>query len=246
MLIYDVGMHNGDDTHYYLLKGAKVVGVEANPALLSELRHRFAPELEAGQLCLIGHGVSDKEGTFPFYVAPDNAPQSSLVAIPGYAEIHVKVVKLSSIFASYGTPDFAKIDVEHADILVLRDLLNANRVPPHIAVEAHTFDIILLLHQMGFTRFRLVNSRRVAELYENSRIVTPKGSVEHSFPAHSSGPFGEDLPVEWQSIEQVCAQWIARQSLYGLDSWDWYDVHATGLPEMDDTSWTPRSGVGPL
>jgi len=52
MLIYDVGMHNGDDTHYYLLKGAKVVGVEANPALHIALRDRFAGAINSGQLHL--------------------------------------------------------------------------------------------------------------------------------------------------------------------------------------------------
>ncbi len=33
MLIYDVGMHNGADTDYYLKKGAKVVSIEADPQL---------------------------------------------------------------------------------------------------------------------------------------------------------------------------------------------------------------------
>jgi FkbM family methyltransferase len=233
VLIYDVGMHNGDDTHYYLLKGATVVGVEANPALLAELRQRFAAPIAAGQLSVIGHGVGDSEGMFPFHVAPDNAPQSSLMPQPGYSTINVKVVRLSSIFASHGTPDFAKIDVEHSDINVLRDLLQAKTIPPHISVEAHTIDVILLLHQMGFTKFRLVNCRRVPELYNSWPITTPEGVIEYSFPYHSSGPFGEDLPVEWQNIEQICAQWIARHSLYGLGSFDWYDVHATDLVQAD-------------
>jgi hypothetical protein len=29
-LVYDVGMFNGDDTAYYLKKGFRVVGIEAN------------------------------------------------------------------------------------------------------------------------------------------------------------------------------------------------------------------------
>ena len=33
-LIIDVGMHNGDDTAFYLAKGFEVVAVEANAALV--------------------------------------------------------------------------------------------------------------------------------------------------------------------------------------------------------------------
>ena len=33
-LIYDVGMHNGADTAFYLAKGFRVVAVEANPELV--------------------------------------------------------------------------------------------------------------------------------------------------------------------------------------------------------------------
>jgi len=76
-----------------------------------------------------------------------------------------------------------------------------------------------------------VNGSRVRELYKKTNIVTSEGAVEYSFPAHSSGPFGEDLSGEWQNIEQLCAQWIARRSLYGISESDWYDVHATGLQD---------------
>ena len=34
-LIYDVGMHNGDDTAYYLRRGFRVVAIEPNPALVA-------------------------------------------------------------------------------------------------------------------------------------------------------------------------------------------------------------------
>jgi hypothetical protein len=43
-LIYDVGMFNGDDTAYYLEKGFHVVGIEANPRLITQLTQRFSAE----------------------------------------------------------------------------------------------------------------------------------------------------------------------------------------------------------
>lgn len=47
-LIIDVGMHNGQDTAFYLAKGFDVVALEANPVLVDAARIRFASEIESG------------------------------------------------------------------------------------------------------------------------------------------------------------------------------------------------------
>jgi hypothetical protein len=39
--VYDFGMNNGDDVAYYLAKGFRVVGVEANSSLVDKCRIRF-------------------------------------------------------------------------------------------------------------------------------------------------------------------------------------------------------------
>ena len=226
MLIYDVGMHNGDDTEYYLLKGAAVVGIEANPALLPELRRRFAGDISAHRLTLVDKAVGSEEKPVPFYVDPGKARQSSMVRNrAGFSEIEVQSVRLSSLMQVYGLPAFAKIDVESMDGAVLDDLDRFGMVPPHLSVEVHTFEIFFRLYAMGFTQFRLINCRRVRELFKNHPVSTLDGTVvPHDFPHHSSGPFGDDLPQPWQTLEQVCAQWISRESLSGRG---WYDVHAT-------------------
>ena len=223
MLIYDVGMHNGDDTHYYLTKGATVVGIEANPVAVDRLRERFAAEIKRGQLHLIGQGVGYSEGTLPFYIAPGDAPGSSFVHRSGYREVEVPVVKLSSIIREFGKPHFIKIDVEHVDLDVLRDLLNEGIVPHHLSVEIHKFEILLFLYKMQYARFRLVNCRFVSSTYKNHPISTPNGQHTYEFQHHSSGPFGQDLPMPWLKIEQVAAQWFVREALFGAG---WFDVHA--------------------
>lgn len=48
-LIYDVGLHRGEDTDYYLQKGFRVVAVEANPQLVDECTARFAREIADGK-----------------------------------------------------------------------------------------------------------------------------------------------------------------------------------------------------
>lgn len=45
-VIYDFGMHNGDDVEYYLKKGRKIVGVEANPSLVALCADRFRSEID--------------------------------------------------------------------------------------------------------------------------------------------------------------------------------------------------------
>ena len=237
LLIYDVGMHNGDDTEYYLLKGADVVGIEANPALLPGLRRRFADEISARRLTLVDKAVGPEEKPVPFYVDPGKARQSSMVRNrAGFSEIEVQAVRLSSLMQVYGSPAFAKIDVESMDGAVLDDLNSSGVVPPHLSVEAHTFDIFFRLYAMGFTQFRLINCRRVRDLFKNHPVSTLDGTVvSHDFPHHSSGPFGDDLPQPWQTLEQVCAQRISRESLSGRG---WYDVHATSR----QTSSSPANG----
>ncbi len=47
-LVYDVGMHRGEDTAFYLAKGYRVVGFEANPELVEACQRRFAAEIGGG------------------------------------------------------------------------------------------------------------------------------------------------------------------------------------------------------
>jgi FkbM family methyltransferase len=62
-LVYDVGMFNGDDTDYYLKKGFRVVGIEANPHLIPQLTERFSADIE--QKCLVIENVAVAESSKP-------------------------------------------------------------------------------------------------------------------------------------------------------------------------------------
>ena len=46
-LIYDVGMHNGDDTAYYLHRGFRVIAVEASALWNKSPEHSFWADLHA-------------------------------------------------------------------------------------------------------------------------------------------------------------------------------------------------------
>src|SRR5215218_4820375 len=52
-LVYDLGLHHGLDTEFYLRKGFRVVALEARPDFCAEVSARFAAEVEAGRLTVV-------------------------------------------------------------------------------------------------------------------------------------------------------------------------------------------------
>jgi hypothetical protein len=49
-LIYDVGIHDGNDTAYYLAEGYRVLAIDANPAHIERATKRFEHELNDERL----------------------------------------------------------------------------------------------------------------------------------------------------------------------------------------------------
>ena len=60
-LIYDVGMHKGEDTEFYLRKGFRVIAFEANPELVDLCRVRLKRFIEQGQLKIVEGAIVDKK-----------------------------------------------------------------------------------------------------------------------------------------------------------------------------------------
>ena len=67
-LIYDLGLHTGEDTEYYLKKGFKVVAIDANPVMVKQAQKKFHSEVSSGQLTLLNVGIAESAGRVPFYV----------------------------------------------------------------------------------------------------------------------------------------------------------------------------------
>ena len=60
-LIYDIGLHKGEDTSYYLKKGFKVIAFEADPELVLECKNKFHQEIKDKKLIIIEGAIVDKE-----------------------------------------------------------------------------------------------------------------------------------------------------------------------------------------
>src|SRR5712691_5823534 len=77
-LIYDVGMHDGSDTAYYLAKGFRVIAVEANPALVESAQRRFPAALEDRRPTLLNVAIASEAAPVDFWINDENAGYSSL------------------------------------------------------------------------------------------------------------------------------------------------------------------------
>jgi hypothetical protein len=67
-LVYDVGMHNGDDTAFYLHQGFRVLAIDANPRAVDAAKRRFRSELTSGRLTILNVGTAETAGTGTFWI----------------------------------------------------------------------------------------------------------------------------------------------------------------------------------
>lgn len=225
--VYDVGVFNGDDTAYYLRKGHRVVGIEANPQIVPHLKERFSAEIGDGRLILLNVAISDKEGEASFWVCDDNPALSSFdrsVASYGDANHHqimVPTMRLSSVFQRYGTPLYCKIDIEGSDYLCLEGMSEA---PDYISFEVQDdagYTIIPRLRNLGYTRFKFISQVSLCQPSWIRRSRRRDG--DWRFSVESSGPFGEDTHGRWLNAEQAISRSLQMRRRQPVG---WYDLHA--------------------
>jgi len=161
-LIFDIGMHNGDDTAYYLHKGFRVVAVEANPLLVQQASQRFGDALACGRLILLNRGIGPSEGVQTFWVNEAHTEWSSFiheVAARDQGPCHaidVPCVTFPSLLRDYGTPYYLKSDIERHDIYCLKGLAPSD-LPVYVSVEAHVLEYLSILSSLGYNAFKCVN-----------------------------------------------------------------------------------------
>ncbi|MEO6157285.1 MAG: FkbM family methyltransferase, partial [Ilumatobacteraceae bacterium] len=205
-LIIDVGMNNGRDSLFYLQKGFRVVAIEANPALADAGRELMASYVESGQLVIEDVGLGVDAGEMIFFVNIDNDHWSSFNREWGtrngtrYYEIPVQCVTPQSIFEKYGMPYYLKIDIEGSDITVVRALSSFMDRPRYISIEENQTSYFAELWAAGFKHFKLVNQRSLSEVKCPYPPLEGK-YVDAAFDGTTSGPFGEEAPGTWVSLD---------------------------------------------
>lgn len=218
-IVYDFGAHNGSNIPYYLLKFDKVVAVEANPILISEIEVKFKKEISENRLILINCAVSSINGNANFYIHKDNSVLSQFPTpsdIENFQVIRVESRKASDIVKEFGFPEYIKIDVEHTDVEILQDLFINKIFPMYISAESH--DILVfttLVSSRQYLSYKILDGRSIHDLYQNKNI---DGQL-YTFPFHSAGPMFEDIDLPELNEEQL----FYKLAMQGLG---WKDIHA--------------------
>lgn len=263
-LIFDIGMDLCQDTDFYLAKGFRVVAVDANPSVCDAAARRYEAELESGQLVIVNAAISEDREPLVFYVCKTMSAWST--ASPRlrdektkqgaiFEEIEVKGVRTSDLLETYGTPYFAKIDIEGFDLICLKGFRGSPAMPRYVSTEVDFYILdeqLSCLVDLGYRRFALVN-QATAPNQSPPRPAREGRDIDYVFAHHASGLFGKELPAEWVDVSTVrkhcravISQYRASGVLRRLEalaplkpfiqrvrnrhlplSLDWYDLHAS-------------------
>ena len=252
--VFDIGMNNGDDSAYYLSKGYRVIAVEANPILVERARARFQAEIASGRMVIEHLGICSQPGRHPFWINEERDVFSSFDrarATRGRTHCHsvdVECVTFDTLLNQHGVPYYLKLDVEGAEPYCLTSL-RSFELPDYISVEAESLEYLLLLWNLGYRHFKIVDQMRHNSRFPdftNDRVFSrlAKRICEYadrfknrvarvSFPKGCSGPFGEDTPGSWRSVEEVAYNWLhlhfGHHNRGSLSPNSWYDFHAKAV-----------------
>jgi FkbM family methyltransferase len=235
-LVFDIGFHRGEDADFYLKKGFRVVGVEANAELCETAAERFHDEIESGQLVIVNRAVAKEPGRLPFYVNTErsvwgtaNAEWAERNRRLGTESIEREVegITMCALLEQFGVPYYAKIDIEGNDLIALEGLAAAPTRPKYISVESDKDSFRALrrefatMQALGYDAFKIVDQSRVRG--RSAPSPTKEGrDVAHRFRGTASGPFGEDLPGRWLSADEAVEAYRPIFFKYALSGDDGY------------------------
>jgi FkbM family methyltransferase len=258
-LIFDVGMHFGEDTDFYLKKGFRVVAFEANPDFVEHCRSRFSDAIAADRLTIVSGAVAPGlEATLPFYVNtvestwgtlnPDWVARNDRRGAPS-RQIEVERVDIGEQFRRHGMPYYLKIDIEGTDTAAAEALRAVEDRPRFISIETDIFRLsrvkeeIELLRSLGYRKFKPVQQQGM----KNSRVVlnardgTP---FEYIFEAGASGPFGDDLPGDWlddrecrRAYRAIFARYWTVGHLSPLYRYRWHNARTRLMRLVGKAGW---------
>jgi len=253
-LIFDLGMHEGQDARFYLDKGFRVVAVEANPDLCERARTRFAAEAADGRLQLVDRAIwTEADARVPFHIRDDRTLWSSVFLKDAERDrnpsraIKVETITLQRLAAEFGLPYYVKCDIEGADRILAEQLVAVPERPPFVSLEFGSLEIAALLREAGYDRFQIVNQGHL-RLWRPPRPAREGRFVEAAFHGETSGLFGRELdPRQWVDFDRLKMRFelwqrlprMNRLAAFGLRRWGkltnqgwligrgWLDLHAT-------------------
>jgi FkbM family methyltransferase len=237
-LVFDLGLHKGEDTGFYLAKGFRVVAFEADPELISECRDRFSAEIASGRLEIVEGAIVDSPAvgdTITFYKNPAVTVWGTVDPAwrdrnerAGWEseEITVPAVDFGRCIEKYGIPYYMKIDIEGADILSLKKLGDFEPKPDYVSIESSKVSLeaidteLDILQGLGYDSFKAVQQATVPGSVA-PRPAFEGSDIDYTFPRDASGLFGRELAGKWLNRGQVkrSYRWIfVGYRIFGNDT----------------------------
>jgi FkbM family methyltransferase len=258
-LIFDVGMHLGEDTDFYLKKGFQVVAFEAHPDFVQHCESRFSDEIAGNRLIIVpGAVVPCAAATVPFYVNTVDSTWGTLNldwvsrnARRGAPSRRIEVARVNILehFHRHGVPYYLKIDIEGSDREAARSLQALEDRPRFISIETDIFRLsrvdeeIDLLYSLGYRKFKPVQQMdiRGACVSVQTRDGTP---FEYVFENGASGVFGDDLSGEWLNYREcrrayraIFARYWIVGHLSPLYRYRWHDARTRLMRMIGMAGW---------
>lgn len=259
-LVFDIGLHEGQDTEFYLKKGFRVVAVDANAELCAAFARSHAAAVADGRLTIVNKAMSDRPGTATFYA---NAARSDWGTLnPEWVDRNrrlgtestaheVEATTMAELIAAFGTPYYAKIDIEGYDVIAVKGLRAVDERPKYVSIESDKVSFSALRQEfdlfasLGYDRFRIVNGLDVVKQRQPN---PPKEGrfADHAMVEGASGLFGEELPGPWLTSDEAIEAYKPIFLSYAFNGDDplissplvrgvlrkigfrasWYDTHA--------------------
>lgn len=233
-LIFDVGMHKGQDTDFYLKKGFRVIGFEANPENAAFCRTRFAEAVGDGRLTIVEGAIAENpsanghRGKIRFYRNENHSLWGSTSEDWAYRNevmgtthevIEVDAVDFGECLAKFGVPHYLKADIVGSEMICLRALLGFENKPDYLSIRSEKvifrrleteFD---LLEELDYGEFKAVRQD-----FDHLKISvsSPGGDSPYAFEEGASGPFGEQTAGDWKGREAVLKDYRKVFVLYWL------------------------------
>ena len=228
-LVFDIGMHNGEDTDFYLTKGYRVIGFEANPRLADECRSRFRDAIDAGRLILVegAIGSADLGETIDFYIDENSvwgtvheawAKRNEMLGSSNEL-IKVNRVDMADAYRRFGVPFYMKVDIEGQDKYILDSMRKLDIVPQYMSVESEKVvfsdlqEEIENLRSLGYKKFKAVQQSTIPGTSISTKTIDGR-SVNYVFQDCASGPFGDDLAMAWMSYDEIVERYKSIFRLY--------------------------------
>merc|ERR1719281_1205017 len=184
--IWDLGFYDGSDTAKYLLDGYCVIGVEADPTMVEAVSNYLYPFITSGQLQILNVALSPDGDVAErtFYLNRCTKEWNSFLPTvgcrscdPPYALnmtgacdlAYVRATPCLDLFEMFPAPHYIKLDIEGAEsgcFSAMQELLargqnmgaggGADALPPFLSTELASISYLDMLHQLGYTKFKLV------------------------------------------------------------------------------------------